>query len=321
MSEQEFKRGNLRPYRKYAINILGRFVGAQLRNHHPTKLRSVKVVDAITRSLLSKPETSLSTDRQKSLDDLFQNTTLWHGTGRYQYKNGKSVDVLRYIVSHGALYPQPDSWDFAGPMTTISLAPARMYARAYADMHGKGSFESERYGSALFWAALFVGDMKVEGLIEGRAWTPKGIQAGRNHIKKNADTWYRKISSTKLSTMEAFHYGSDIPGNYPIIFGIKGDAIDQAPTTRTVAIHEVRAKNHLPLRQEVTYLEVPRDKIAETEGYLDSAGFHLPVIAIEDVEAYASGKLLSELVANQWSKRYIAEVNPKEILETLARND
>lgn len=321
MNERVSDQSNLRPHRKYAINLLGRFVGAGLRKNKNAPSFSIRMTDTIIRHTLPKPETNLTKEQFHFIDDLYQKAKLWHGTGRYQYKNSKPVDILRYIAAHGALHPQLDSWDFAGPMTTISLAPSRVYARAYADMHGKGAAEPGRYGSSLFWAALFVGDMKFEGLIEGKAWTPKGLQATRKHIAKNSDIWYRKISSTKLSTMEAFYYGSDIPDNYPIIFGVKSDSIQQAPTTRTVAIHEVRSDHPLPLDKEVTHIEVPRERIRETETILTGAGHDMPVIAIEDVETYTSHKLFSELVANYWDKQDVLKIDPKKVRRSLVRDD
>lgn len=318
MTKEVNHEGGVNQGTKYLVNALGRFIGSRLRanDNMPTPL--ISKIDDLFRRRTPSPETVLGDEQYNKLHNLHSQTKLWHGTGRYQYKDGKAVDILRFITSHGALHPQPDTWDFAGSMTTISLAPSRMYARAYADMHGKGIGEPGRYGSSFFWAALFVGDMKVEGLIEGKAWTPKGLQAVRRHIVKNTDLWYRKISQQKRSTMEAFYFGSDIPNNYPIIFGVRGERIDQAATTRTVAIHEVRAHNPISLDEEVSYIEVPRERMSETQDILTKAGYSgLPLTAIEDNEAYMAAKALSQLITNTWTQQNIVDVDRRDVLKSL----
>jgi hypothetical protein len=189
-------------------------VGSRLRKHPGRIPISLNLINHAVRQVLTFPRGILLTSSSYAvIDKLIGQTQLWHGLGRYQYRDGKPVDILAYIIAHDALRPQLDTWDFSGPMTTLSLAPSRMYARAYVDMHGKGSAEPGRYGSSLFWAAIFVGDMKFEGTIESGSWTPAKWRLGREHIAKNTQQWYRKISSV---------------------------------TTRTVALHEVKFVRLIP---------------------------------------------------------------------------
>jgi hypothetical protein len=284
-------------YRKYAINVLGRLVGSQVRKHGSGISIMLRSVDFIASKVMTVPNVPLTVRQQKALAQYMQKTTFWHGAGRYQYKHGQKTDVLRYIIDHGALEPQLDRWDFDGPMTTISLAYSRMYARAYADMHGRGSFEVGRYGSSLFWAALFVGDMKAEGIVERKLWKPKAFRAELKRVGSNTEAWYQKMSQVPLSTMQAFHYGSDIEGNYPIIFGIRGNNIKPALTSRTVGLHEVRSSAPLSLKTDVVYIEVPSGKVDDVRKMLMGAKYEIPVVAIEEAELYVSSRPLSQLVS------------------------
>ncbi len=77
----------------------------------------------------------IPTDKKKELQDIQKNTQYWHGTGRYQYRDGKKVDILKSIVNSGGLMPHVDDIDLVGKMNSISMAKSRIYARAYADMH------------------------------------------------------------------------------------------------------------------------------------------------------------------------------------------
>ena len=78
--------------------------------------------------------------------------------------------------------PQQDELDLTGPMKSLSFAKSRMYARAYADMHGKGAKESNRHGSSTFWAWTFAGDIYTELVKETKLWRRENRLKSRQHF-------------------------------------------------------------------------------------------------------------------------------------------
>lgn len=208
----------------------------------------------------------------------------WHGTGRYQYKSGHVLDVLQSIAEEGRLIPHYDAFDLDRPMHSISLARSRMYGRAYADMHGQGANEQERYGNSLFWACAFLGSVAVEAAKESRVWRPSGYHRMMNHLTEaNALEWYKKITRQANPTvMNAYRDGSDITNNYPVLFGVRD--VDTALTSRAVAIHEVRTEQPISLDNDITHVEVPRCHIQTTQRLLGG----MTILAIEDGERFSS---------------------------------
>jgi len=63
-----------------------------------------------------------------TIEGLYGQTYLWHGTGRYQYRDGEIIDVLAKIVNTGGLVPSEDSFDPMGPTKSVSTSPVRIYA-------------------------------------------------------------------------------------------------------------------------------------------------------------------------------------------------
>lgn len=284
--------------RYFLVGVAGRIVGNAIRRHERSGKpnASVKVVDAVGAKLLKV--IPLSATDQESIKEVFKSTKYWHGTGKYQYKNGKRVDVLDFIVTHGALIPQYDNLDITGPMVSVSLAKSRMYARAYADMHGKGSMEVNRHGSSTFWVWIFAGDIYGELIKEMKLWKRKNRIASRKHFSEGgAHIWPSKVSATDMPVPEIFNHGSDIPGNYPILFGIKNGSFEPALTSRSIAIHEARSKQRILLNSHVTHIEVPRVRINEVSTLLQQKNLKVRVLAIEDCEQYVSGLSLSRLIA------------------------
>jgi len=285
--------------RRYiAAGLLGRMVSSQLRKQsetgHPKNI--LKVADRVA-SRMNQSE-SLSKEVKAKIGEIFKTTSMWHGTGRYQYREGQVTDVLDYIAKNGKLQPQYDALDFTGPMESLSLAKSRMYARSYADMHGKGAAEPERHGSSMFWAWTFLGDIGIETALEGRVWTKEGRQTTREHFSQGGSAdWYKKVSKSFMGTMELFRRGSDIEGNYPILFGVREGSFEPAETSRSVGIHELRSQQPLSLDQDITHIEVPRDKVDSTIELLSQYGRNVPVIPIEDCERYVSTLPFTQLVS------------------------
>jgi hypothetical protein len=258
------------------VGLLGRIANNNVRNGNE---RLVRATDRLVGRFALKSFGEVTETVQADY---------WHGTGRYQYSNGVVVDVLKGIAEQGALLPSYDAFDLNRPMTSISLAKQRMYARAYADMHGQGSRETERHGSSLLWASIYLGDIAIEAAREAEAWKPRGYKRMMDHLRTgNAAEWYKKVTRTNASVLSLYGHGSDIEGNYPMLFGIS-KGIELVDTSRAVGLHEVRTESSIPL-ELVTHVEVPRERVEETRRLID-----IEVVAIEDGEAYSSLKKFSE---------------------------
>lgn len=284
--------------RYFAAGVAGRLAGNAVRRQQRSgrKTISVKLIDRIGNHL-SKPK-RLDSITDEKVKQVFGTTKYWHGTGRYQYKEGKRVDVLDFIVKHRALIPQYDGLDLTGPMNSLSFAKSRMYARAYADMHGKGSREQNRYGSSTFWAWTFAGDIYIELIKETKLWRRRNRQLSRKHFREGgAHDWPSKVSTTNIPVPEIFNRGSDIEGNYPVLFGIRDKAFEPVPTSRALAIHEMRSHLPLSLTEDVTHIEVPESAVAEVSSLFQQNGLSIPILAIEDCERYASELPFSKLVS------------------------
>jgi hypothetical protein len=261
----------LNPY--IAAGIAGRVATNVETNSHAAKILDKIIAKVALRSLVG-----LSVDYPQ--DD----SILWHGTGRYKYKNGKIVDILDSIAYTGKILPSTDKFDLLRQMKSISLAKSRMYARAYADMFGDGEREKERYGSSLFWACAFLGSIAIEASKETRVWRPSGYNRMMGHLATaDALEWYKKITRIpNPSVIGAYGSGSDIHQNYPVLFAVND--VDRVKTSRAVSLHEVRTESAIDISSSVLHVEVPRTRINETKSILGG----LAIKAIEDGEIKAS---------------------------------
>ncbi len=263
------------------------------------KGKSGRITERAARSIISRDSTigdrKVSAETQKKAETLSKQTEYWHGSGRYQYRDGKQVDVLKGILDQGGLLPQPDDIDLIGAMDSVSLARSRTYARAYADMHQNGE-QGERHGSALLWAAAFIGPLALKIVQEEKLWHSGNRQRVREHFDaSNSAQWYQKVRQEQTGTLGVFARGSDIEGNYPILFGVKEGVVQPAETSRSVAVHEVRATESIGLG-DLTHIEVPEDKVAETMALVAEAGYEVPVMAIEDFEVHLSRQSFTQQV-------------------------
>lgn len=269
--------------------LLGRIAGVQARSgEYTTLLRLIdrQVGRAIGEGVIA---------RQLPEHSVYSDIEYWHGTGRYQYSRGAVVDVLGNIARTRTLLPSYDAFDLTRPMQSISLARSRVYGRAYADMHGTGSREKERYGSSLFWACAFLGDIAVEASLETRVWRPHGYRRMMDHLfKADALQWYKKLTRASGNTVvDIYKDGSDIPDNYPVLFGVRRGSIIPSSTSKAVAIHESRSECSIPLDDAIVHVEVPRSRLIETRGVLGG----IAVASIEDGERWSANFPFSSHIA------------------------
>lgn len=214
----------------------------------------------------------------------------WHGTGRYQYSSDGRIDVLDSIAATGKLLPNYDAFDLTRPMTSVSLARARIYGRAYADMHGRGADEPERYGSSLFWASAFLGSIAVEAAMEAKVWWPSGYHRMMKHLEEaDALEWYKKVTrATTPTILDMYKHGSDIEENYPVLFGIRD--VEPTQVGKAVALHEVRTEQPIDLSTDITHVEVPRKHLDDTRRLLGG----IAIMALEDAEHHTAQYTFSE---------------------------
>lgn len=252
---------------------------------------------------------------QNHLDQIkkiYQQTTHWHGTGRYHYehrrdtryeavKTNKITDVLEAICKADGLMPHHDPWiDSNGK--TVSLATTRMHARAFARIHAfKRKVLVYELGSIKFWLRFYFVLLFI--------WLFTNLWSHRHFIKdtlratlsKDIQNWasaIRKPQKGKVIGILDIFKGdiptSDIEGNYPVLIGIKANTnelIETIPLT-----HKVEQRSLQPITIEMfTHIEVPLQKTDETKKILSEQNVQIPVIPLEFGDIFLSETPLSEL--------------------------
>lgn len=283
---------NEHPLRNILQGIHSKYLGVAILGH------TVGLESRSERQILTTPidkllgKTALKSLPRLGGNDKFYNYSTaeyWHGTGRYQLRNGRVIDVAANIAASECIMPSRDNFDFKRDMDSISLARARVYARAYADMHGKGNEEDYRYGSAKFWACAFLGDIAVEATREIQAYKPAGYKQMMDHLKQgDVNKWISKVAPKRNGVMDLYERGSSIPDNYPVLINVKDEFI-HSDTSKAVSIHEARAEEPIPLSM-VNHIEVPMSRVIETEKIFKDT----EVIPIEYGESHSSDYSFSE---------------------------
>jgi hypothetical protein len=238
-------------------------------------------------------------DEQQQYQHAAQDANLWHGTGRYQHGQNEDIDVLKNIITSGALRPVEDAYAiFSGGeiMQSISLTRLRVIARCYADMHGNGLGEQNRYGDALTWVSYYYGLFyaRLYGLHLPTLRRYYKTWHSLTHDDNGHNTWGKKVNKDSQDVWDSFGLGSDIPGNYPIIFGLK-DIKDTVQLSRVFQDYEVRVRQTISL-SNVTHIEVPQSKVKEVERLLTRHSCRIPVEPIELGEYIASQRPFSDLL-------------------------
>ncbi len=240
-----------------------------------------------------------SAEEQRNYRATIHQTTLWHGSGRFQYSNDKVVDVLKGILTSGSIRPVEDAYAiFSGGklMSSISLTRLRIIARCYADTHGKGYREPNRYGDALTLASyhygLFFARLYATHYRKTRQYYK--IWYTHTHDEQGHSTWGKKSNNDAKDVWDVFGLGSDIPGNYPVIFGIKR-VTDVTQLSSLFSEYEVRTEKNISL-DSLTHIEVPLSKVEETKLLITDRGLKVPIYPIELGELVASQTPFSKLM-------------------------
>lgn len=237
-----------------------------------------------------------------------ENAYYWHGSGRYQYRDGQVVDILSEVVNANGLKPHEDLWlTRGGTRTTISAATSRMYAKLYAQLH---TFQGEeplyQYGGRKLWSNHFIGnfskslafDIVQDALLNGNLLKHiRRLQTGRQSGVKQV--WLSKVSSDpavnnhSLISMMA-EAESDIPGNYPVLLGLSKDSFTPVQVPGFIDMYEKRSSEPIPL-EGFTHIEVPYMHVPQTQGILAGKGVQLPVVPLEFGDLYSRQFPFSQL--------------------------
>jgi hypothetical protein len=293
---------------KWGTGLTSLYLDKRLRKPRKRRALDILLIDYLLARFI--PRSSLESfpdeERQTYLDVTSQ-AIYWHGTGRWQYdKQNKTVDVLGQTLKQGGLRPFKDVFDIKhGEMFSISVARQRMYARIYADMHEyNGANLRERYGTPRFWAYYFIMAINLHATREMGLWNPKVRREQHAAWRKQGmEVWAVKVHRNPGgATGRFFDNGSDIPGNYGIIMGIKKGSYTTLKTAGYIARYESRIGSDIPITA-ITHLEVPKAHVAEVEKLLRKHHANIPVFAFEQCEQFYASKHFSELVS-QPSGRY-----------------
>ena len=169
-------------------------------------------------------------------------------------------------------------------------------ARSYADMHGLGWKEKNRYDDALTWTSYYY------SLFYARLFTVNGVKVLRrwktwrtlSHDENGDNTWGKKVNKQARDVWDIFCLGSDILGNYPILIGVR--SLDsQLKLEKPMSHYEVRADKRIGVAN-ISHIEVPRDKQDEMRELLLSYGIDIPVTSIELGEYVSTQKRFTELL-------------------------
>ncbi len=226
---------------------------------------------------------------QATLERLYKRVWRWHGTGKFQYRDGKVRDVLVEIAENNGLRPHKDEWDpKTGPTESISTSPSRMYAILYATLHSaEGHQLRNPVGTSQDWLNYFFVTsliaLQTEHNLHHALFSDEGRKEIGNLLKYDqlVGSWISKVTRKPLSLPDAFVTGSDISGNYPILIGIREGAFEEQETSGFIRVNERRASSLIKL-EDFTHIEVPEASVEETRGFLERAGIvELPVIPIE----------------------------------------
>ena len=293
-------------YQKLFIKKLLRYLPHHLllATTHKVRLRyAEKLLGSIAqkRIITTKTLRRFSSSEIAEYQKLTRDTQFWHGTGRWQHGERSIIDVLKSFCDTGGLKPARDVYAVFGGsdqhiIHSISLCRSRMVARSYADMHGLGWKEKNRYGDALTWTSYYY------SLFYARLFTISGITMLRrwktwrslSHDEHGDNTWGKKVNRQARDVWEIFCLGSDIPSNYPILIGVKHLA-SQVELEKPMRYYEARADKRIAIT-DISHIEVPYNKQKEVRRLLRAHNITLPVTSIELGECVSAQKSFTELL-------------------------
>ncbi|HVT01207.1 MAG TPA: hypothetical protein VHE53_03165 [Patescibacteria group bacterium] len=240
------------------------------------------------------------------IKDLYGRVWMWHGAGRFDRPEGHDVvDVLAGIADAKELRPNRDVWNGSEEVETISATKNRAYATYYSDMHiQEGSdleFKDKRatnigrltlimHASPLYLPSLILNMRNVARQIgEGHKWI-------RRHTGRGAAEKDNHRDLTRFAGIR-----SEIPGDYPILLGLKYGTFEPMKTARYLKASEVRTDKPISV-DNLTHMEVPLRNVSETKDLLRQKGVEIPIIPREFGERFSTEFSSWAVASNKWSK-------------------
>lgn len=251
----------------------------------------------------------LWTERKDEIATLYSNVEYWHGTGNKQQREGEVVDVLDCIIGQGGFAPAADNFDMTrGGQFTISVTDRRMYARAYAQMYlPEGETLGYEYLPSDYWFRRYiVGSVDpIAAANDGAlyAWRKAkekmetaSIDTASPGFRANYQSWISKVRLGQVPKgMGILEARSNIPGNFPLLFGIKNRVVTPVPIGSALSRYETRTTDPIPL-SGLTHIEVPLAHVTDVQERLRSKGIVLPILPLELGEIQVSRLSPDQLV-------------------------
>lgn len=268
------------------ISPNNKFLTGELRPPEPL----TEGIDAPSPELLGQ-----FSEYEEQVRELYSIVDQWHGLGRYNtlYEDEDRTefmevqDVLSSILDQG-LVPQPDTFQgrlFPRGTRQISTTHIRPYAAMYAYFHDINKICKYRFHDTKFWAKI--GGVKLIKNIPKVVrdeWRNNGIQG----VKETRPIFYRKGKSKDIETWKKKVDATILEDDYPMLIGLKEGAVSPVRTSWLInASTEKRSHNIIPTDQ-FTHIEVPLERMDETQALLETKGISIPLIPIEMGEVYSS---------------------------------
>ncbi len=259
------------------------------QNEEPVQTKNMGLLHPIVaRTLLGKPDISIANnpeyqDTLPEMRELYGQTWRWHGTGRYHYHEDQVKNVLSEIIEKDGLVPHKDPLDYTrGVMYSVSTSPSRIYSSLYAQLHfEKGKRLRNPFQTTSGWL-YYVSSIAWSAAVNDRRLFSKKFRGENNLSDEGTAYFHNKYARKKISGKDMMQGGvSDIPGNYPILIGIREGAFQEANIAKVLRTHESRSETPIPI-SNFTHIEVPAQNVEEVRDLLKQAGKEkVPVIAIE----------------------------------------
>jgi hypothetical protein len=278
------------------------------------------------RRFLSNPAVAQRFAIERSaIDALLRETEWWHGTGTKKYVpvadskysahcKREAEDVLGSLLSglRARRDPYLDGMLYTSTAPTVSLSRTRMYAKAYALRHFcDGEALQYEFGSRDFWYKCITTRMSIEMLrryigaqmlvrivvASVRSWLDARYRNERarrlRHRREQLTRWSSDIRADGRDVLS-----SDIPGNVPVLIGIRRGAVPTiAAGPPNLALYESRTEVDIP-PSAFTHIEVPLANVDTIRSRMVEFGplGTVPVVAIEFGDLLQSEQPFGEIL-------------------------
>ena len=252
-----------------------------------TTLKKDFLQPIVSRTLIGQIDNSVSKNPEylaavPEITEIYEQVWRWHGTGKYHYHDDGIKDVSKEIIDNTGLIPHDDPLDYTrGLMQSISTSPSRIYSSLYAQLHyEKGKSLRNTFQTTSGWI-YFTGSIAIQATTHDRRLFSKKFRQEHSLDKKGTSYFHEKYTKSQVPGLDMRFGGvSDIPGNYPVLIGIKYEAFKEANIAKVLRTHESRSETPIPI-SSFTHIEVPRQKVSDLVNILDQKDIKLPVIPIE----------------------------------------